>query len=329
MSRNSFEALYNLVKNRIRRQTTNRREAIDPRERLAVCLRYLATGDSFQTIAISFRMGISTVTGIVGQVCEQIWNVLQPVAMPAPTRHTWETTAADFYNLWGFPNCVGSIDGKHVKVICPSNTGSAYYCHKGFFSVVLLAIVDAKYKFLVADIGAYGRHSDSSILRDSAFHKKYITKQALPPPKPLPGRNATTPHVLVGDEGFALAPYLMRPYPRSAIATDDRKKHFNISLSRSRRVVENAFGLLAMKWRVFGRAINCKITTAEHIIKAACCLHNFIIDEHNPGQSSERNRFEPSDTSNTFIPLSPNNRRCTDDTMQIREDFADFFSNNV
>ena len=84
-------------------------------------------------------------------------------------------------------------------------------------------------------------------------------------------------NVLIGDEGFALQTYLMRPFPRAAMANDARKKKFNKQLSRARRVVENAFGILAQKWRVFFRPIETDAETAERVVKAACCLHSYIL----------------------------------------------------
>ena len=119
-----------------------------------------------------------------------------------------------------------------------------------FFSLVLLAVVDPYYKFMVVYIGSYGRHSDSAIFENSAFYRNYIDGKIILPPKPLPDTD-TPVHVLIGDEGFALQTYLMRPYPKVEIINNARKKQFNAHLSRARHVVENAFGILAMKWRVF------------------------------------------------------------------------------
>ncbi|KAG8230452.1 hypothetical protein J437_LFUL009940 [Ladona fulva] len=192
---------------------------------MAQISRYLATGDNQQIIAFSFRMGSSTVSKIVKQVCLQIRNTLQPIYLPPPTRQMWKKVEEDFLAHW--------------------------------------AVVDPHYKFMIVDIGSYGRHSESAILENSAFYREYIDGKSILPPKPLPGTGIPVPHVFVGDEGFALQTYLMRPYPKAGINTDPRKRRFNAQLSRARRVVENAFGILAMKWRIFLRSIEADVETAD------------------------------------------------------------------
>jgi hypothetical protein len=69
--------------------------------------------------------------------------------MPTSTRTSWSQIVNDFWDLWNFPNCIGAIDGKYVKVQAPPNSGSKFCNYKYSFSVVLLALVDARYKFTV------------------------------------------------------------------------------------------------------------------------------------------------------------------------------------
>ena len=116
-------------------------------------------------------------------------------------------------------------------------------------------------------------------------------------PKPLPGTDTPVPHVFVGDEGFTLQTYLMRPFPRNAVVDNLEKRNYNKRHCRARRVDENAFGVLAQKWGVFFRLIECDIDTAVHVVKATCCLHNFIRANTENVTTNERQLSE-EDTTN-------------------------------
>lgn len=101
-------------------------------------------------------------------------------------------------------------------------------------------------------MGSYGKDSDSKIFEDSEFYSKLVNNELhIPPPKPLLGGTTNLPHVFVGDEGFAIETYLMRPFPKNQVENNGEKSNFNKRLSSARRIVENAFGILAQKWRVF------------------------------------------------------------------------------
>lgn len=116
-------------------------------------------------------MGFSTVRGIVKDVCEAIWEILGPIVMPEPTEKLWREVAGRYKNMWNFPNCIGALDGKHINIRCPINGGSQFYNYKGNNSIVLLALVDANYKFIYIDVGSYGRNSDGAIFANSALGK--------------------------------------------------------------------------------------------------------------------------------------------------------------
>ncbi|XP_049917812.1 molybdenum cofactor biosynthesis protein 1 isoform X2 [Epinephelus moara] len=88
-----FDGLLARIGGRIARLDTNYRHSIPPAERLAICLRYLATGDSYRTIASSFCVGVSTVSMIVPEVASAIWDSLMGEFMAVPTPQEWRTIA--------------------------------------------------------------------------------------------------------------------------------------------------------------------------------------------------------------------------------------------
>ncbi|RVE45484.1 hypothetical protein evm_009823 [Chilo suppressalis] len=88
------------------------------------------------------------------------------------TEEDWKDIAKAFEDRWNFPHCIGSIDGKHINIIPPRESGSCYYNYKGRHSMVLLAIVDAKYRFIMCDFGTNGRVSDDGVLHNTVFYKK-------------------------------------------------------------------------------------------------------------------------------------------------------------
>lgn len=119
--------------------------------------RFLAQGGTVQSLHNKFRVGKSTIHQIIKETCRAIWEKLQFIYLPQLARYDFERIAAQFFDLWQLPNCVGAIDGRHMRIKAPPTSGSQFYNYKGFFSVVLLAAVDAHYKFTWVDIGQYGK----------------------------------------------------------------------------------------------------------------------------------------------------------------------------
>ena len=106
----------------------------------------------------------------------------------------WKKIAEDFNEIWNLPNVIEAIDGKHISIERPKNSGSLYYNYKGFYSVVLLAICDAKYRFTHADIGQYGSGNDSGVLKHSKLGQGFENNEFdIPPPSEVHGINDKLP----------------------------------------------------------------------------------------------------------------------------------------
>lgn len=68
------------------------------------------------SLAMSYRIGKSTVSSIIQDTCEAIWEVLQYRVLFQPSQENWMKIADDFFERWNFPHCIGAIDGKHVVI---------------------------------------------------------------------------------------------------------------------------------------------------------------------------------------------------------------------
>ena len=213
MSPAVFESLFHLVAPLIIKSDPNR-ESIQPAERLAVTLRYLATGDSHQTIAFNYRLGHSTVNKIIPDTCDAIWKALSPIYVNCPsTEKEWKEVAQEFWEKWNFPLCIGALDGKHVRCHCPANTGSLYFNFHGWFSIVLMALCSARYLYLMVNVGAIGSASDGGIFERSGMKDTlYNGRLTLPQDTDLPNTSTKCPYVATADDAFPLGYHVMKPY---------------------------------------------------------------------------------------------------------------------
>lgn len=237
----------------------------------------MATGSSFAALRLAFFRGCSTISNIIEETTAAIFNCLQLQYMPAPDEVKWITIANRYNELWNIPNCIGSIDGKHIRIKKFRKTGSQNYNYKDFFSVVLMATADADGMFLTIDVGDYGRNSDGAVFKSSKLGRLLDrNKLKIPQSRPLPHDESGNafPLYFCADEAFPLRKNIMRPFPKKVL--DDKKRIFNYRLSRGRKSIECAFGMLVSKFRIFETPIACGQNTVDNIIKAACILHNFI-----------------------------------------------------
>lgn len=251
-----FKEILQKIGPRIHKQTTNMRQPISPAERLSITLRYIATGSL--GVEYGFRVSHSSLMKIIPETLQAIISEYGDRVRLPNTPDQWKAVADRFYERWQLPLCLGSIDGKHINIKKPANSGSLYFNYKKFCSIVLLGLVDADYRFMYLDIGAEGSCSDGGVFRESALNELLTSGQAnFPPLTPLPGDTVPMPHYFVGDAAFALNHNMMTPYPKkhSGAPMTDEERIFNYRHSRARRTVECAFGILSSRLYCFFQLI--------------------------------------------------------------------------
>ncbi len=156
-----FQEMVDRLTPRITKTDTNYRKALDPGLKLAITLRYLATGESSKTLQYGFRVGYNTICLLVPHVCQAIVDNYHEEVIKTPTTpQDWMVVANQMNRRWQYHHCLGAIDGKHVAIRKPMKAGSYYFNYKNFHSIVLMAVVDGDYKFIWVDVGANGPSSD-------------------------------------------------------------------------------------------------------------------------------------------------------------------------
>ena len=271
-----FDEIVARISPAIEKEDTFYRKALSPGLKVAITLRYLATGDSYATLQYDFRVGKSSISRLIPEVCDAIINTYQDEEICCPTTpQQWQEKAKVFQQTWNVPHAMGAMDGKHVAIRCPMGSGTQYYNYKGFYSIILFALVDADYKYLWVDVGTNGSCSDAQVFNRSEL-KAAIEDDSIgfPPASRLPGETRMLPYYLLGDDAFALKPWLMKPYSRRNMTHGQRI--FNYRLSRGRRVVENVFGITAARFQVLLGTMRQKPEIVTKVTLACCILHNIL-----------------------------------------------------
>ena len=174
----AYTELIEKVRPVITKKTTFMRKPISAEEKLAVTLRFLATGETSSSLMYQYRIHRTTISKYIPEVCNAIYDALSPEYMRVPSsENEWLEIMKRTNDRWQFPNSYATADGKHVGIICPKHAGSEYYNYKGFHSVVLLAFVDYDYKFLIAEAAeASWRISDGGVYRNSSFFCRFTKR---------------------------------------------------------------------------------------------------------------------------------------------------------
>lgn len=201
-----------------------------------------------------------------------------------------------------------------------------------------MAIVDANYQFILCDFGTNGRISDGGVLQNTIFFEKLERNQLNIPPEDNV-RNTTTilPYVFVADDAFPLRPDMIKPL-RLADASSQERKIFNYRTSRARRIVENGFGILASRFRIFHTAINLELHNIDSVVMACCCLHNFLLkcvpNRYAPPECFDRENTDEGTVTTGFQTVASMERlerrnfgNTTNIAKNIREAFMTYFVN--
>ena len=277
MSKESVFDLCNALRPHTEQKDTRYRYAIPIEVRVTTILYKLAHGVNILTYLELFAIGHSTVGCAIREVVNSINIVFRSQISWAEGDELLQVMS-DFKSWCHMPGVVGAIDCTHVHIVKPQILyPEDYYYHKsGGYSIIAQAVVDSRKRFIDLYMGMPGSTNDARTLRRSALYANVQRQKIL---NDIQGvqHEGFSPY-LFGDKGYPLLTWLMVPHK------DDRpltmlEKFYNRRLRHGRSVVENAFGLLKMNWRVLLTKSDLSVNIIPDVVCACAILNNMILSD--------------------------------------------------
>ncbi|XP_034487551.1 protein ANTAGONIST OF LIKE HETEROCHROMATIN PROTEIN 1-like [Drosophila innubila] len=222
MERSTFDMLVSRLET-LNKKDTNFKNAIPLNKRTAIALYTLGSTAEYQAVGRLFGVSPNSVCNILHEFCRAI--VLEFTDEYMTPNFLTESKIDEYvqgFEAIGFPQCLGAIDGCHIEVEPPAAEATDYHNYKGWNSVVLLALVDYRDRFMFVDIGSPGGCNDSFIFQRYTLCEMIDSCQLLDSKsKEICGVNV--PIFLIGDSAFRFSPKLMKPYPFSTDASLEKR----------------------------------------------------------------------------------------------------------
>ncbi|CAM5102211.1 unnamed protein product [Natator depressus] len=203
MRRATFMELCDLLSPALKCKDTKMRSALTVEKQVAIALWKLATLDSYRSVGNQFGVGKSTVLQVTNAIIDQLLSRVVTLGNVQ--------TAVDGFNPLGFPNCGGAIDRTHIPILGLDHLGSQYINRKGYFSMVLQALVDHKGHFTNISVGWPGKVHDARIFRNSGLFEQLQEETHFQDQKITVG-DVEMSIVILRDPAYPLMPRLMKPY---------------------------------------------------------------------------------------------------------------------
>ena len=173
-----------------------------------------------------------------------------------------------------------ALDGCHIPIKCPKGGPEAskeYHNFKNFYSIVLMGLIDSKYRFIWASAGFPGNSHDSIVFQSTELYNSSCEGNLIP--SVAKNESGTDVYPLIsGDSAFPFKTWLIKPYTNAVFTQEER--YFNYRLSRARMTTEGAYGKLKGRWRVLYRKCESQPDNVKTMTLSCIVLHNICIDRN-------------------------------------------------
>ncbi|CAL5350456.1 unnamed protein product [Camellia sinensis] len=274
MGKETFEMICNELSSAVAKENTSLRDAVPVRQRVAVCIWRLATGEPLRLVSKRFGLGISTCHKLILEVCSAIRTVLMPKYLQWPDEESVKRVKEHFEAVSGIPNVVGSMYTTHIPIIAPKISVAAYFNkrhternQKTCYSITVQGVVDPKGVFTDVCIGWPGSMPDDQVLEKSALYQRAIGGL-------LKGV------WIVGSSGYPLMDWVLVPYTQQHLTWTQHA--FNEKIGEIQRVAKEAFARMKGRWTCLQKRTEVKLQDLPVVLGACCVLHNICEMRNEP-----------------------------------------------
>ncbi|KAK4744598.1 hypothetical protein SAY87_010910 [Trapa incisa] len=266
MGRETFDIICEELNSVIAKEDTTLRCAIPVRQRVAVCIWRLATGEPLRLVSKKFGLGISTCHKLVLEVCSAIKTVLMPKFLQWPDEGSLRKIKEEFESVSSIPGVVGSMYTTHIPIIAPKISVAAYFNRrhternqKTSYSITLQGVVDPRGVFTDVCIGWPGSMPDDQVLEKSALYQR--------------AQGGLLKGVwIVGGSGYPLLDWVLVPYTQQNLTWTQHT--FNAKIGEVQNVAKKAFERLKGRWSCLQKRTEVKLQDLPVVLGACCVLHN-------------------------------------------------------
>lgn len=266
MGKDTFEMICNELNSAVARENTMLRDAVPVKQRVAVCIWRLATGEPLRLVSKKFGLGISTCHKLVLEVCNAIRTVLMPKYLQWPDEDKIRSIKDEYEMISGIPDVVGSMYTTHIPIIAPKISVASYFNkrhternQKTSYSITVQGVVDPKGVFTDVCIGWPGSMPDDKVLEKSALYQR--------------ANGGLLKGVwIVGSSGYPLMDWVLVPYSQQHLTWTQHA--FNEKIGEIQNAAKDAFARLKGRWCCLQKRTEVKLQDLPVVLGACCVLHN-------------------------------------------------------
>jgi nuclease HARBI1 len=274
--------------------------ALTPIEQILLSLRFLATGGYYALVGDAHGLHKSTVSrkirAVVQLIVKHIWSNI--VKFPSSAVHLVEN-AAKFHDIAGITSVIGCMDGTHVRIKMPSVNEGVFVNRHQEHSINCLMVCGPDFKFYYVSAKWPGSVHDARVLRNSTLFKKFDDGW-----RPFPRA------IILADSGYSCTDWCIPPFdPRPRRPLNDAENKFNKAHKKTRRIIENAFGILKQRFRcLLDMELRVSPKFAGEIILACTALHNITVSSEDDIDIPVLAEENDTDDEEIYQDLNPNLR---------------------